>query len=382
MKKSLILFFSILFLLPHCSSKKVDSAQEINLVTQIELVDQTFNLITPYGNFTITEPVIIDLIKHPIMQRLKKIRQYGVNYFVIKPEEYHRFEHSLGVFALLRKCGASLNEQIAGLLHDVSHTVFSHVGDWVFDHPDGKSSYQDDHHEEFLRRSGLADVLAFHGFTVEDIHHKNKAFTCMDCDLPDLCADRIEYNLQGGVREHLITEQEFDAMVNDLHFVDGKWYLTDPALARKLGDISLFHTEHVWTSPWGLLVYDLTGKALKAGLNAGCFTPDDIHFGTDDETWQRLNACPNAQVQELMKQIKNYKKLYRVIDTAQADFIVYGKCRGVDPLIKQGDTLVRLSTIDHEYATKLKTLQQKMDVGWGIKRTFNLIRCNSSKLAS
>ena len=36
---------------------------------------------------------------------------------------------------LLAKKGASLTEQIAGLIHDVSHTVFSHVIDRVVGNP-------------------------------------------------------------------------------------------------------------------------------------------------------------------------------------------------------------------------------------------------------
>ena len=37
------------------------------------------------------------------------------------------FEHSLGAFILVRRLDAALDEQIAALLHDASHTAFSHV---------------------------------------------------------------------------------------------------------------------------------------------------------------------------------------------------------------------------------------------------------------
>jgi len=49
-----------------------------------------------------------------------------------------RFDHSVGVMLLIRKLGAGsspasalLKEQVAALLHDVSHTAFSHVIDYV-----------------------------------------------------------------------------------------------------------------------------------------------------------------------------------------------------------------------------------------------------------
>src|SRR5271170_653561 len=88
---------------------------------------------TDYGTFVVTEPVLLELFDSESLARLKKIHQYGVNYFVKKGSPwYSRYEHSVGVWALLRRFGASLEEQVAGLLHDLSHTVFSHVGDLVF----------------------------------------------------------------------------------------------------------------------------------------------------------------------------------------------------------------------------------------------------------
>src|SRR5579862_5825782 len=78
---------------------------------------------TPYGNFNVHEPVLLELFDSPALVRLKGVRQYGVTYYADK-KEYNRYEHSVGVWAILRRFNARLEEQIAGLLHDVSHTVF------------------------------------------------------------------------------------------------------------------------------------------------------------------------------------------------------------------------------------------------------------------
>lgn len=65
------------------------------------------------------------------MQRLKGISQFRIPDKYYFKDNYSRFEHSIGVMVLLGKLGASQEEQIAGLLHDVSHKAFSHVYDWV-----------------------------------------------------------------------------------------------------------------------------------------------------------------------------------------------------------------------------------------------------------
>ncbi len=82
-----------------------------------------------YGKYKINEPVLVELIKSRPMQRLKKIAQLGIPDRFYHIRGFSRFEHSLGVMLLLRKLNASLEEQAAGLLHDVSHTAFSHVVD-------------------------------------------------------------------------------------------------------------------------------------------------------------------------------------------------------------------------------------------------------------
>lgn len=85
-----------------------------------------------YGSCKITEPVLIELLQSPVILRLKGINQLGI------PPEYDptnvffsRYDHSVGVLVLLKKLGASLEEQVAGLLHDSSHTALSHQIDWV-----------------------------------------------------------------------------------------------------------------------------------------------------------------------------------------------------------------------------------------------------------
>src|SRR5579872_6615413 len=111
----------------------------------LELWGETID--TFYGSIEVEEPVLLELIHSPSFQRLKSIHQYGVAYYTTHREEYNRFDHSLGVFAILRAKGAPLDEQIAGLLHDISHTAFSHVGDWVF----GKE-YQEDDYQSIIYR--------------------------------------------------------------------------------------------------------------------------------------------------------------------------------------------------------------------------------------
>lgn len=338
------------------------------LIDQQSLTNlKTINLETIYGNFEINDPVIIELLSHPMMLRLKNIRQYGVNYYVIKPETYHRYEHSIGVYLLLKKYGASLKEQVAGLLHDVSHTVFSHVGEWIFDHKDGLSSYQDDNHDSFLKATGFAEILEKHGFTLESINHKHNNFSLLEQGLPDLCLDRIEYNLQGGLRENLITKDDFDAILNSLKFKDDKWYFTDIENAKKFALISLYHTEKIWGSPLGLLTYKLTGQALKIALNKKYLSLDDIKFGEDDLIWQKLITIDDVQIKYLVNKLINHQNFYLPSSAEEADFFLHSKFRGVNPWVKINNKFQRLTEVDADYAEKYFALKKIYASPLGIK---------------
>jgi HD superfamily phosphohydrolase len=344
-------------------TKNVDLKNILNFVEQ----KPSISLKTIYGNFEITEPIVIELLNHPMLKRLEKIRQYGVSYYAVKPETYDRLEHSIGVYVLLKKYGASLNEQVAGLLHDVSHTVFSHVGEWVFDHKDGLSSYQDDNHDQFIKDSGLADVLKKYNLDVSDINHKFNDFKRLEQDLPDLCLDRIEYNLQGGLREGLIDKQDLTNILHNLKFKDGRWYFTNLESAKKFGLIALYHTEWVWGNPLGLVVYMLTGQALKIALNKGLLHLDDIRFGEDDAIWQRLTTFTDPEIQELLFKINHYKDYYAPA-AEQADFYVHAKFRGTNPLVEVGDKLYRLTELDADYARCYDRLKEIYKQPLGVKR--------------
>lgn len=98
-------------------------------------------IIDPVHGFTAIEPgLIATLVKHPLFQRLTRIRQLGVEGVVYPGAQHTRFQHSLGAYHLTRQAIAVLEMKgfaldaheresllAAILLHDVGHGPFSHV---------------------------------------------------------------------------------------------------------------------------------------------------------------------------------------------------------------------------------------------------------------
>ena len=93
-----------------------------------------------FGFLNIPNELVFDVMQHPYVQRLGRIRQLGLSNFVYPGAMHSRFLHSLGAMHLmqegiasLRKKGVEISDsestaaQIAILLHDIGHGPFSHV---------------------------------------------------------------------------------------------------------------------------------------------------------------------------------------------------------------------------------------------------------------
>ncbi|HEX5564350.1 MAG TPA: HD domain-containing protein [Sporosarcina sp.] len=93
----------------------------------------------------VRDKVIWDVIGTREFQRLRRIRQLGTTYLVFHGAEHSRFQHSLGVYEIVRRIiddgfsgRAEWNDEerlltlCAALLHDLGHGPFSHAFEKVF----------------------------------------------------------------------------------------------------------------------------------------------------------------------------------------------------------------------------------------------------------
>lgn len=93
-----------------------------------------------FGFLSIPNELIYDVLQHPYVQRLNRIRQLGLSYLVYPGAMHSRFGHSLGAMHLMQEAVTSLRlkgveitddeataAMIAILLHDIGHGPFSHV---------------------------------------------------------------------------------------------------------------------------------------------------------------------------------------------------------------------------------------------------------------
>lgn len=327
---------------------------------------------TFYGPIDVNEDILIELIESEAMQRLKKVHQYGVSYYTTHPEEYSRYDHSLGVFALLRKNNAPLKEQIAGLLHDVSHTVFSHVGDWIFGVEYKDKDYQNQIHSKFLEERGILKILKKYGYTAKEMDPNRANFPMLEDSLPNMCADRIEYNIQGAFHQGFLTHDEAIKLFNNFSYERGNWVADDVELVKKITRYSIFMSEDCWGSPINYIQSRHLADAIIHAKEKGIISNEEIHFGIDDDIWNKLQNHKDSKIQEKLRVVHNVNNYFSFVDPKDAEQAITTKCRGIDPLVKKNNKTLRLSEIDSNIANELQKSKKLHQNGWGLKKVNQL----------
>ena len=93
-----------------------------------------------FGFIKIPRGLLLNIVQHPLMQRLTRIKQLGMANVVYPAAQHTRFQHSIGAFHLMTEAILSLRQkghfifdseaeavEAAILMHDIGHGPFSHV---------------------------------------------------------------------------------------------------------------------------------------------------------------------------------------------------------------------------------------------------------------
>ena len=300
-----------------------------------------------YGRNTIDEPVLLALLASPALQRLKGVMQHGITGLIGVTTPISRYEHSVGAMLLVRRLGAGLAEQIAALLHDVSHTVFSHVIDYVF-HDHDAQSFHDRVKERYVAGTTIPAILAHYGFAWEPLLDE-AAFPLLEQPSPALCADRLDYFLRDSVPLGLASQADVQAALPNLIVKAGRIVCQELSTARWLAETFMAADDASWSNFREVGLYELTAQAIRRGLAVGAMSEADI-WGEDRPVWQKLHAHPDPDLQQLLPQITTRTQF--IWDEAKPTFHVSTKIRTIDPDVWVNGDLRRLSELDPAYAAR------------------------------
>ncbi len=311
-----------------------------------------------YGVQTIDDPVVLELLETPAMQRLKQIHQYGAYYKNQPKWKGSRYDHSVGVYLLLRSYGAPREECIYGLLHDVGHMAFSHVADFVFDRTLEQDVGDKATEAYVMGRTQIPALLQKNGISAQTVLSKDH-FPLAERSAPDLCADRIDYTFRDGLAFGIIQKEDIGRYLEHLKADGDYWVFDDLAVARDYAEDVYMMVESFWTPAWGVFMYILMAKAIRRGFDLGVITKDDLW--EDDETvWKKLQTG-DACILSLLNQVEsmNFEKIIAASGSGEIQRKV--KCRLQNPLMKQEGRIMRATDKFPDLRERFRVLKEKYE---------------------
>ncbi|MBK5473059.1 MULTISPECIES: HD domain-containing protein [Bacillus] len=292
-----------------------------------------------YGEFKV-DKVLEELILSKPVQRLKGVHQAGASYLMNEKWNVTRFDHSVGAMLLIKKLGGSVEEQIAGLLHDVSHTAFSHVIDYVFDNEN--ESYHEEIFSSVVKNSEIPAILSKHGYNYEDILLDDSKWTLLEKSAPELCADRVDYTLRDMFTYGYISLEEVHSFLEDLIEVDGKMVLQNIEIAEWFTKTYYKEVIDFFMKPMNIYGNDMLAKTLKLALHKKIIHPDDFLL-EDHELITKLRLCKDQEVDALLRKV--HPSIEVKEDRNEYDLHQKNKVRLIDPpLLREGE-VVRSSVV-------------------------------------
>jgi len=293
-----------------------------------------------YGEITIDISIIRELIETKLFQRLKNISQDGAPHFIQPVRNVSRYEHSIGVWYLAKLFDRKIEEQIACLLHDLSHTAFSHVVDFVMN--DRNHEYADGKLEKMIKDSEITGIVKKHGYSINEILDKSK-YPLLDNNLPDLSFDRWDYFMRDGYTIGYLPGEIISLFINHIKEKNNKLVFFDKRLAATFAILYLNFSRLIWLDPTSHGSIFLISEAIKIALESKEIKEEDL-FTDDVILLSKLKKIKNYKIRNYLKRLKPGKE-FEYAGKEKAEFFGPNKPRFVDPLVLTNKGIKRISEL-------------------------------------
>ena len=292
-------------------------------------------------------------IQLPILQRLSGIGLLcGTDWTSLYKNRffYSRLDHSIGVALIIWNFTKDKTQTIAGLLHDISTTVFSHVSDFRKGDALTQTSTEEPTQKMILSDSVLCNLLQQDGIDpkkVVDYH----VYPIADNEIPSLSADRLEYMYPSGAA------------------LDGSWSLEE--IAKTYNDLTIFKNEenkdelgfnsveiaelyckkfcmigHILQLNENKLALQLLGKIMSKAVEVKVLKEDDFMTLSESKIIEKIesfigNKTLNGDEKKFATMYNTFRKMKKVEHTNQklSEDEYFGvslkvKQRYINPLVK------------------------------------------------
>ena len=257
--------------------------------------------------------ILYKLVNSKTLTRLKWIGQNGGLNYAPSPQgivsKTSRYDHSVGAMILTLQVGGTVDEAIAALLHDVIHTAFSHVIDFVVG--SAGVSYHENHKDRLLEQfqDELKSLLGdnWKDYLNESLWPLIKANNPFAIDIAD-------YTARDAVVFGFCDVETVRKMSKKLQVDNSRHLVTvDKETSEWWSNLASVVNKEVYTAPWNFAMNHCLAMALKDSIASSTVLMSDLETVNDSKTEQNAYDC-------VMK--TEFGKLFLNINNLEWKFVV------------------------------------------------------------
>ena len=299
---------------------------------------------------------LLEYIYTPEMMRLDGIgMSCGTLYTKVYNDKYFysSLTHSVAVALIIWHFTQDKKQTIAGLLHDISTTVFKHCIDFM----NGDSEYQEStkgRTEDIIKNSKeIMNLLKRDNIKIEEVSNYC-IYPIADNSLPRLNADRFEYNLSGGLYQVRTFEiEDIRKYYNNVILCKNE----DDVVELSFKDIKICEEfVHKNSKLWPRFYEDedrlcmqFIADLMKSMNIKKYITVDDLYKCSEKEVIELIRNCEDNYIREAFKNFQNATRDSVYKSSLPNDKIyctsVKGKKRYINPLVCVNNKVSRIKDV-------------------------------------
>jgi len=235
------------------------------------------------------------LVDTPAYQRLRWIKQLGPINLVYPGANHTRHEHCMGTCHVIGKMADSIGlnssdkqlVSVAGLLHDLGHTAFSHLGDEV--------KGVEDHvirTTNIISNTDLSDIISDEGLDPHEINqiilgnHKLGSLVSGDLD-----GDRLDYLVRDAHYTGVSTGVDMGRLIATMSMSDSNLVIKEKGLTAVEALLTARSTMYstVYFHPFARGAQLMLARAANHAISSDRFSINDFVNFTDHKFLSELN---------------------------------------------------------------------------------------------
>lgn len=299
---------------------------------------------------------LLDYINTPEMQRIGGISMScGTDYSKIFNVRYwhSNLDHSVGVALIIWHFTHDKKQTLAGLFHDIANPVFKHCVDFLNNDHERQESIDDRIYDILRNSTEIKHLLNRDGIKFEEVDDY-KLYPIADNDTPKLSADRFEYTFSSGLVFYRVWEldeikrcYENVIIAKNEEGIDELCFKDVDVCEKYIKTISKLWPH--WIDNDDKIVMQFIADILKAMIEGGYLTVDDIYAISEQEVINRILSCPDKYIAESFKKLQNATTVHNSDVQVDEKYCVNVKAkrRYIVPLVIKDKVAIRINHVSN-----------------------------------